>query len=385
MDVQRNKDPVLVATGEKAFVGKPAKIYLWQVDSKAIVACMTTSGTGGVIKLKFSPEGSRLVSVSNDEMHTVDVFDIPSGRLLTSVPSESRAIIDICFKNENEFASVTNTGVRFWEFRGRNLVSFPGKWGTFPGPEKDESTKLKSAEHLTCCIYAFMQNICFTGTNEGCIYTWNNNEFQKGTSTQHAPKAIRVMVNMKNLLYTAGDDGKITSWNYSGKLQLFKEIDIKRPTMEYLGIRSMDINGDGIFLIGTTKGKLFLGGEQNPEIITEGHSGKGVLALAANPSTNQFVTSGDDDGKLIIWDATTRKITGLHALENPNEPVIALDWAETGEFIAAATSKGRVLLFDKTLNKQAINRDRSDVQGNRLQDFGAEDRSKSHSTCHGIQ
>lgn len=353
IDIHKNKE--LVATGERAYVGQPAKIYLWHVETKMIVASMTTVGTGGVIKLKFSQEGNRLISVSNDDTHTIDVFDIPSGKHLTSVPSESKPILDMCFKNENEFASVTYTGVRFWEFRGRNLVSTPGKWATFPGTDKDDKSSLKSAEPLTCCIYAFMQNVCFTGTNEGSIYSWNNNEFQKVTSMGQGNKAIRVMVNFKNLLYTAGEDGKIISWNYSGRLQIFKEIEFKKPMLKEISIRSMDINSDGIFLVGSVQGTLFLTSDQMLEVVAESHFKKGILALTVNPSTNQFVTSGDD-GRLILWDASTRKLLASHDLEI-GELIVALDWAETGEFITGATNKGRVLLFDKTLNKRPTTSD----------------------------
>ena len=180
MDIHKNKE--WIATGENAKPEDHAHIYIWTFDSKIVQASMKTGGKGGVIKLKFSNEGSRLLSVSNDSLHTIDIFDVNNSRLLNSVSTEGRAILDLSFKSEFEFASITASNIRFWDIKGANLVGVKGNWLSYTGVEKtdreDQGKKLdKEPEALVSCIFAFLQNICFTGTRGGNIYTWQQGAF----------------------------------------------------------------------------------------------------------------------------------------------------------------------------------------------------------------
>jgi WD40 repeat protein len=361
MDLHKNKE--LVATGDLASHNKSGQVYVWHFQTKAIISSLTATGTGGVLKVKFSTEGTKLLVVSNDQYHTLDVFDYINNRLITSIQVDERPILEISFKGDNDFVTLTSSGVRFWELKGVNLISTRGDWKTMIGSdEKDMKKDEGGAGHpeiLVSCLYAFLQNICVTGTAKGNLYTWQNYAYQKQVPAHS--KAVRVMHCFKNILYTCGDDGIIKTWSYSGKLSMIKQIDIHIPIEKSLSfeIRSLDISPDSLYLIGTNNAKLFIHNDSSASdssytAVCESHASQGVSAVAVHPTTAQFITAAKD-GRLLKWDVGTKACTSFRAPLKDGDYIVALDWSQNGEFIAAATARGNICLLDKSLNLKENN------------------------------
>lgn len=354
MDIHKNKE--LVATAELAEQGEHSTIYIWHFETKKVHHTLTTNGTGGVIKLRFSIEGTKLIAINNDENHTMDIFDTQTGSLLNSMCTDRKPILDISFKTDAEFATICSNSMRFWTLRGSNLVSQLGSWVSFysntEGDKKDDGQQKREREPstLVSCLYAFVQGAFFTGTETGEIYTWNKELFRGSTVLKDKEShkgAVRVMLCSKNILYTGSDDGKILSWNYSSKLTFLKQINVQMGMVNgiYPEIRSLDISSEGLYLLSTNLAAIYCSNEGNPEVIAEGHAAKGINALAVHPTTSQFITAADDQ-KLIKWDASQNMKSEVLNLEN--ESFVALDWSKNGELIAAASNKGRVYLLDKS-------------------------------------
>jgi WD40 repeat protein len=358
MDICKAKD--LVATADLVNPEEHSEIYVWNCTNKMAQLKILSSGRGGVIKLKFSSEGSKLIAICNDEYHTMDVFDVSNGNLLTSVQTNKRPILDVAFKSDSEFVTTTSKGPRFWEIKGSNLVSTQCDWSNMK-PKREEEGRIVE-DSTVCCIYAFVQKICFTATAKGFVYTWQNNAFVKSTPG-HEEKAVRVMVCEKNILYTGGDDGYIKTWSYSGKLTQVRQIELQIPEekIRHFEIRSLDINSEGHYLLGTDTAKILLCNPQSKtpaeacKIVNETHASHSITALATHPMTAQFVTAADD-GRIIKWDIASKTSieTSLTSDDGKigRDFAVALDWSQNGEVIAAGSSKGILYLFDKSLSKK---------------------------------
>ena len=359
MDIHKNRE--LVATGDSAGSDSYGQIYIWYFQTKTVVGSMRASSKGGITKLKFSSEGTKLLSVNNDKYHILDIWDYANSRLITSVQVDVHPLLDISFKSDNEFMTLASTSPRFWEFKGSNLSSTLGNWSMFvplvDKDKKDQPPVSNEPEILVSCIYAFLQNICFTGTANGKIYTWQNNAYTKAVEAHDG--AVRVMHCYKNILYTGGDDGIIKTWSYSGKLAPIKQVVLPILTEKNSGfeIRNLDISSEHFYLVGTDRAKLFMANESGSadaySVVAETHACIGINALAVHPMTAQFVTAGND-GKLIKWDIQSKTCieTSLSREQSHSKGdyIVALDWSINGEFIAAGTAKGTLCLFDKSLS-----------------------------------
>jgi WD40 repeat protein len=359
LDLHKNKE--LVATGELCPQGQRGKVYVWHFQTKAIVSSLTATGTGGVIKVKFSGEGTKLLVVSNDQYHTLDVFDYLNNRLITSVQVDERPVLDISFKGDNDFVTLTSAGVRFWEQKGANLVSTRGDWKLFTGNDDLKGGEGRSGypEVLVSCLFAFLQNICVTGTAKGNLYTWQNYAYQKQVSAHS--RAVRVLHCFKNILYSCGDDGIIKTWSYSGKLSMIKQIEVHIPIEKSIQfeIRSLDISPDSLYLIGTNNAKLFIHNDSSSNDssytpVCESHASSGINAIAVHSTSPMFITAGKD-GRLLKWDVTTKSCSSFKAPIKEGDSIVALDWSQDGEFIAAATAKGYICLLDKSFNLKESN------------------------------
>jgi WD40 repeat protein len=360
LDLHKNKE--LVATGELAPKGQRGKVFVWHYHTKVVSSALTATGFGGVIKVRFSSEGTKLLVVSNDNYHTLDVFDYMNNRLITSVHVDEQPILELSFKSDNDFVSLTSTGVRFWELKGTNLISTRGDWKPIiseKDTKKEEGASFQP-EILVSCLYAFLQNICVTGTAKGNLYTWQNYAYHKQVTAHE--KAVRLMHCFKNILYTCGDDGIIKTWSYSGKLIAGKQIAVHVPMEKSVDfeIRSIDISPDSLYLIGTNIAKLFIHNDSSSSDtsytpVCESHASEGINAIAVHPTTAQFITAAKD-GRIIKWDVVTKSCTSYKIqLKDPSDCIVALDWSQNGEFFAAATAKGSICLLDKSLTLKENN------------------------------
>jgi WD40 repeat protein len=393
MDVDRQRE--LVATGDWANHENYGNIYVWHYKSKRVIAKMKASGTHGVVFVKFSPDGSKLLAVSNDPCHTLDIFDFRNAALITSVKTGSRAVIDIAFKSEDEFVTLTSTAPFFWKLNGCLLTLVRADWGSFVvhqdqsgkhQPDIDEDFKEKAIRQarlpdlLTCCTFGYSADMLLTANDKGNVYVWLNKVYNyqaMADAKAESSNAIRAMTMFKNVLYTGDDTGLIRTWKLDKQIvpdrliQFFQDDALGAG----LGIRSLDITADELFLIGTADARIVVCQQKmsqssaqegaNSKAVTmtrerrvnfaevsESHAAKSILAFACSPTAPVFVT-GADDGSLVLWDASLNSGTEADAdlMKKVDGLVVALDWSFDGKVIAAGSSKGILYLFDNSLRK----------------------------------
>ena len=391
-----NNEKELVATGDWADSGDHGSVYVWHYKTKDVKCHFKAKGTSGVILVEFSPDSTKLVAVSNDDHHTMDIFDLMINRLVITCKVSESIVVGIAFKNNNEFATVSCDEPRFWKINGANISSAKCDWSLF-GFEGKEGLLLKEGSEdqdddimdkaavikdipnlLTVCCYAFTQAVFVTATDNGYVYVWINDCYKQKVSSEaderkkDEGKPIRSMISYKSILYTAGDDGIIRTWNYSSQLILERKITLglQSPLKPGFEIRSLDIGVDEVFLIGTNTANLFVCQEKAHSykkthenrakmssaretrafaMVSQSHSSRAICCLAVHPSEPVFVT-GSEDARLIIWSASygSNKYLDMSSLDDPSH-VVALDWSSDGMLIAAGTAKGTLCLFDNNL------------------------------------
>ena len=141
------------------------------------------------------------------------------------------------------------------------------------------------------------------------------------------------------MLYSGGDDGKIKTWSFSGRLQLQQEL-ISMETINKngpYGIRSQDVKNDGTILIGTRRSEIYeVTTDSKSLCLLHGHYDGDLYGLAENAHTTKFATVGGDK-TVRVWDAHTR--TMLHSVELKEE-ARAIDWSSDGQKLVVGTNGG---------------------------------------------
>lgn len=328
----------ICATGQRANKGhsKIIPIYVWNIDSKDILAELKGFHVGAIIHLAFSPDGNKLISFGKDMDHSCAIYDWANSRQICSTKVGRDVLTDACFKNDNEFLTVGTRHVKFWTMQGSNLSGVRGRWGN------------ERSEAIVSATFCFPQNVCFTGGVKGKIFTWQGNTCARNIIA-HEDQPVRVQLNYKNVLYSGGDDGRVKSWSFSGKLQQQQELVAMKSISQFPpGIRSLDLKHDGTILVATRGSEIYeITSDKKSNLILQGHFDGALWGLAVNPITTKFATCGGDK-TVRIWDANTKSMLNSETI---NEDARAIDWSSNGQLLVVGTVEGNLILFDMNLNE----------------------------------
>ena len=307
----------VAATGQKSKFGPNAlvPIYVWDIETREVLAVLKGFIQGAAYILKFSPDGSKLLCIGKDADHSIAIYDWANQKLIASSKVDKSFVTDAAFKNDTEFVTVGTRHIKFWSMKGGILNFKRGIWKNQDNPEP-----------LMSCVFCFAQKVCFTGGASGKIYTWSSNS-AVGSIDAHS-NSIRVLLEHKNSLYSGGDDGIVKMWSYTSKLQ--KQADdlfaVGSENGQPQGIRSLDLKSDGTLLVATRSSTIYeveVGEHTNSVAILEGHYNGELWGLAVNPKAPKFVTVGDDK-TIRIWDTVNKE---QHKKRELSYGGRAVDWS----------------------------------------------------------
>jgi echinoderm microtubule-associated protein-like 6 len=122
LDVFKDK---WAATGQTATKDKLhlATIYVWEIETKKVLARLKGFHLNAVTHLKFSPNGKKLLTIGGDNDHSVAIYDWARGKLLATSKVDKTRVTCATWKDETSFVTAGLRHVKFWEQKGQNLVS----------------------------------------------------------------------------------------------------------------------------------------------------------------------------------------------------------------------------------------------------------------------
>ena len=115
----------IAATGQMAHIGEAKKIdiYVWNIESKEVLARFNEFHLRAIVFLKFSPDGTILASIGQDDDNSIALHDWQSKRMIVTSNVDKAKVNCMSWLSNTEFATCGNKHIKFWKLNGRNLTA----------------------------------------------------------------------------------------------------------------------------------------------------------------------------------------------------------------------------------------------------------------------
>lgn len=324
------------ATGQMAQKGKAKRIdmFVWDIATKSMLSQMNDFHLRAVCVVEFSPDGTKLASIGQDDDNSLAIYDWSKKMLLTTVKVDKAKVTALSYKNDTEFMTCGLKHVKFYTVNGKNVKALRGTLETS-----------QQSESFICGVYA--GNLAVCGTHTGNLIPFNGTASGKSVQAHTGGVGTLCFIKSSNVLVSGGADGKVLLWNCAGgKLAKTGEFCNMSSLSKYIpGIVSLDARPDGsTLLVGTRGGEIWeVGKNGKGDMLLQGHYDGELWGCAASPNEHKYVTCGGDK-TIRVWDSKKYvMLAGTKPLEND---VRAIDWAPNGKFIVAADYKGKIMILD---------------------------------------
>lgn len=335
----------IAATGQMAAKGaaKAIDLYVWDLESKEVLANLKGFHLRAVQLLRFSPDGNRLLSFGQDDDNSLALHDWKTSRLLTTAKTDKKNVLDAAWAGDSAFYSAGTRHLKHWTFAGASVKGKQLSWGSVT-PE-------------AVVALAASATAGFAGTASGKLLQLAGASVRTAVAAHKDSVLVLFLSSDRGRLYSGGKDGAVIEWQVSGAaLSLTRKI-VSGASLDTLdpAIRVIDVLGDSL-LVGSRGGDLFVvadpwtPGKSAPpgksQRVLSGHYGGELWGLSSHPQAREFATCGDE-GMIARWDADSRT---LLARKDFKEKLRAIDYSPDGESLAVV-AKGAVVLLDKSLNE----------------------------------
>jgi len=265
---------------------KVIDMFIWKASTMEMIAQINGVHQRAIRNLMFSPDGTKLLSIGEDDQHTVAVHDWVNKKLLASAKTDPAKVFAAEWKNNTEFVTVGLKHVKFFTLNGSNLS---GKKGLFKAV----------ASSAICCCHFTKDGKLLTGTPKGMLLTWSG----QSASKEHKghTDALWAIKSVSDGILTGANDGKILLWDASLSSQKALFSLDKFSGGIPAGVRSLDYNPDTkCVLVGTRgsqiiecnrttgSGKVLLNGHY------EGTKQAELWGCAVSPTDQEVATCGAD-------------------------------------------------------------------------------------------
>lgn len=377
----------LVVTGDSGIGSKQTPtLILWDANSGSTMAQISTVHARGVLLLGFAPSGERFASVGMEDDHSLAIYALVNGggsgrnsrtegalqiQLLISVKTSKQRVWGLCLNDDMEAVTCGEQHILFFQ----DEANQGGK------PRRDGAvvTSLKRglfSSHKQCnsrstvlqAVFFFKPQTVVSSQADGSLYLWKDRRCVDVKLKAHSGAIPALALDRKRqLLFSAGRDGKICSWNT--QLENTRVIDLGQLAAESGVAPSLSLTSTKLQSLAVREGRLLVAtmGSEICEVIEEeapadsrrerqsnssyrlvvhvrGHTKGEVWGLAVHPSQLQFATAGDD-GSVRLWDAPTRSALMMYRWEPPLPQLRALAFSSDGNHLAVGTSDGRVRIL----------------------------------------
>ena len=286
------------------------QIHIWDAQTTMIITKLPVLHRRGVVHMCFSPDRKKLLSVGQDQDHSIALWESPSGdwldgRLLATAKGDVNPTLFCSFYKKSTDGYVLASGGRFhqkfWYVNGRCLNA--------NYPEYDSKQKIGTLLCGTSVGHTFV-----SGATSGHLYVWHGRKLNRMVRA-HELGVTSIWACDKGVV-TAAKDGLIKLWSpVFEHIRSFMLADADVPPV--IGsVRSIDafLSTDGSaitrILASTSGGEIYELAARSGGIclVHESHYNGELWGLCVHPTNpDLFVTTGDDKS-IRIWSVSARRL-----------------------------------------------------------------------------
>lgn len=316
-----------VATGQQ---GRRPRVHVWDSESGASLCVMSTFHRRAVVSLQFSADGKQLISVGDDDDHSVAVWRTATGSwtdgVLQANSKGDRGKTLFSMFGVGDVAAVTGgvKHVRFWRLSETGLSSKKGAFG-------------RKVSTVTCG--AVVAGKIVTGSVSGHLYVWESRKIVK-MITAHETAVNAVFAHPQGLV-TGSKDGKVRLW--TSALECTADIDMNTasPAPFNAGVRSVALNADAsLLLVGTLGSEIYevTVASRKTLLIHQAHCKDELWGLAMHPTARHLAATAGDDKTIRVWNLAEHRMIAMTELDAMTR---AVSWSPDGTLLGAGLG-GRV-------------------------------------------
>lgn len=293
----------IAASGD---LGEVPSIRVWNCDTLETICVLSGFHRRCINHLKFSPDGKYLISVGQDDYHSIALYDWKNKHLISHSYSFQNKSFFVDFNpNSSHLVQCGNEIIKFWEINGRNLQ--------FQDAILGSRAKMQG---FLCA--GWVGGHAVVGTADGSIYRFLGHKLD--SMIQAHGGAVNCISYSNDGLCSCSIDGSIKVWTRFLECRLI--IEMKNIGSVNNNVRCIDWDFDlSRILVGTASSEVFEissgdGENLHQGPLLEGHGGDELWGLSYNPMKDEFCTVGDDS-YLRVWDVFTHKTVTSVSLEMP--------------------------------------------------------------------
>jgi WD40 repeat protein len=316
--------------------------------------------TDGVNHAAFSPDGTRIVTASNDG--TARLWNL-EGRLLATLTGHTDVVHHAAFNPDRRHIVTTSDDgtARLWDMRGQPLATLTGHTGSVLyaafSPDgrhiltasADDTARLWDIEGRSVVTLTGHSDVVHhaafnsdrehivTASADGTARLWDIEGRPVITLTGHTDPVTRAVFSPDGLsIVTASDDGTARLWDIEGRAVVTftgHTSAVRHVAFSPEGQRILTASWDGTARLWDLEGQ--------PLVTLSGHTAR-VNQAAFSPDGGYIVTASDD-GSAQLWDKDGHAVA---TLTRHTAPVEHAAFSPDGERIVTTSADGTVRLWN---------------------------------------
>ncbi len=411
-----------VATGQVASKSSRGKgsISIWDSRDCRELFRMNGCHQRGVTSLAFSPDGTQLISVGQDNKNTHKLWTDVGGNwcrvqcTATATSDQSTVFFSQWLQGNHKSQCALVSGgaksINFWQIEGATLVKKQGRFGR----KYKQSPLLCAANLQTSDEKGGSKTWCIiVGTASGSLFSFDDRDVSAGIEKAHNGPVLCLAEGNKECSYlvSGGKDHSVRVWNQA--LQPISSFDVSKLCISDASIASLDVrpfvdgygslNNDLVFLVGTTGGDIIElsvspSNKSNDvdkaaldisnaheNVLMTSHCKGELWGLAVHPTNPDIFATVGDDSTLRIWNIKKNKMISHVILPHAARSVA---WAVLPQVDAVHRSIGADAADDPPKEVIAVGFMEADSHNHRGKTNKAGDRRKKsakkspHSSLH---
>jgi WD40 repeat protein len=364
-------------------------IHLWKISDGSLLRIIDAGAVNGISSLKFSPDGHFLIVAAQDNDHTVSMYQVDDGALLSSVSSGKNKILCFAFSDvttsNGNILRICQGGIKHYKLLSYNIAQrcFQSKNGIYGAEIRKSNILAISSLPMAVSSEGGAENVSgnefLLATSDGNLGFIARGEMKVGgfSPVTKGPITALTVARMKPATSEEPPSYKVI---IGGILGAIKVLDQElQPLQEY----NLYLKEYGLIPMGRAKGfkslcvdkanrKILYGtsGNEIGEIdltngddlnnflpVIQGHYRDSLNTLCSHPLRQEALTAGSDK-TLRVWDLDSHSL--ITQIELPDK-AIAGCFAPNGHLILVSLSRkfddpfgGRMVVISYLQKKSRI-------------------------------